>query len=111
MYLGQRADLLHLDLVQTRHVSDVVDGVHGGILLGIVVNFRHKQIGVVQCLYLVHNVLPHQQRNPMKHHKYHQHYQVKAAKLHARAEACLDVAVAVVIGVALAACLFYGLSA
>jgi hypothetical protein len=53
--LGQRADLLHLDLVQTRHVSDVVDGVHGGILLGIVVNFRHKQIGVAQCLYLVHN--------------------------------------------------------
>ena len=47
----------------------------------------------------------------MKHHKYHQHYQVKAAKLHARAEASLDVAVAVVIGVALAACLFYGLSA
>jgi hypothetical protein len=47
----------------------------------------------------------------MKHHKYHQHYQVRAAKLHARAEACLDVALAVVIGIGLAACLFYGLSA
>jgi hypothetical protein len=47
----------------------------------------------------------------MKHHKYHQYYQVKAAKLHARAEACLDVALAVAIGIGLAACLFYGLSA
>lgn len=46
----------------------------------------------------------------MKHHKYHQHYQVKAAKLHARAEAALDLITACVIGVALAACLFFGLS-
>jgi hypothetical protein len=109
--LGQRADLLHLNLVQTGHVSDVVDAVHSGILLGIVVNFRHKQIGVAQCLYLVHNVFLRQQRNPMKHHKYHQHYQVKAAKLHARAEAALDLITALVIGIGLAACLFYGLSA
>jgi len=43
--LGQRADLLHLNLVQTGHVSDVVDGVHGGILLGIVVNLiQQKQV-------------------------------------------------------------------
>jgi hypothetical protein len=47
----------------------------------------------------------------MKHHKYNQYYQVRAAKLHARAEACLDVALAVAIGIGLAACLFYGLSA
>jgi hypothetical protein len=47
----------------------------------------------------------------MKHHKYHQHYQVKAAKLHARAEAALDLITALVIGIALAACLFYGWSA
>lgn len=46
----------------------------------------------------------------MKHQKYHQHYQVKAAKLHARAEACFDVVLAIVIGGGLAACLFYGLS-
>lgn len=46
----------------------------------------------------------------MKHHKYQQHYQVKAAKLHARAKACLDVAFACLIGIGLAACLFYGLS-
>ena len=47
----------------------------------------------------------------MKHHKYHQHYQVRAAKLHARAEAALDVALAVAIGIGLAALLFFGLSA
>jgi hypothetical protein len=47
----------------------------------------------------------------MKHQKYHQHYQVKAAKLHGRADACLDIALACAIGIALAACLFYGLSA
>jgi hypothetical protein len=47
----------------------------------------------------------------MKHHKYNQHYQVKAAKLHARAEAALDLITALVIGVALAAALFFGLSA
>lgn len=47
----------------------------------------------------------------MKHHKYNQHYQVKAAKLHARAEAALAVITAIVIGIALAACLFYGWSA
>ena len=46
----------------------------------------------------------------MKHHKYHQHYQVRAAKLHARAEACLDVALAVVIGIGLAACLYHDAS-
>ena len=47
----------------------------------------------------------------MKHHKYNQYPEVKNAKLNARAEACLDVATAVLIGVALAVCLFYGLSA
>jgi divalent metal cation (Fe/Co/Zn/Cd) transporter len=47
----------------------------------------------------------------MKHHKYHQHYQVKAAKLHSRADAALSVALACAIGIGLAACLFYGLSA
>jgi hypothetical protein len=41
----------------------------------------------------------------MKHHKYHQHYQVKAAKLHARAEAALDLITALIIGVGLAALL------
>jgi hypothetical protein len=46
----------------------------------------------------------------MKHQKYHQHYQVKAAKLHGRADACLDIALACVIGIGLAACLFFGLS-
>ena len=51
------------------------------------------------------------QKQTMKHHKYHQHYQVKAAKLHARAEAALDLITAIAIGVALAACLFYGWSA
>jgi hypothetical protein len=44
----------------------------------------------------------------MKHHKYHQHYQVKAAKLHARAEAALDLITALVIGIGLAAVLVYG---
>jgi hypothetical protein len=44
----------------------------------------------------------------MKHHKYHQHYQVKAAKLHTRAEAALDLITALVIGVGLAAVLVYG---
>jgi hypothetical protein len=38
----------------------------------------------------------------MKHHKYHQHYQVKAAKLHARAEAAFDYLTALAIGVGLA---------
>jgi hypothetical protein len=38
----------------------------------------------------------------MKHHKYHQHYQVKAAKLHARSEAALDFLTALAIGVGLA---------
>lgn len=47
----------------------------------------------------------------MKHHKYHQHYQVKAAKMHGRAEAALDLITALVIGIGLAACLFYGWSA
>jgi hypothetical protein len=41
-------------------------------------------------------------RQTMKHHKYHQHYQVKAAKLHARAEAALDLLTALAIGVGLA---------
>ena len=49
--------------------------------------------------------------NSMKHHKYHQHYQVRAAKLHARAEAALDLITALVVGIGLAACLFYGWSA
>jgi hypothetical protein len=44
----------------------------------------------------------------MKHHKYHQHYQVKAAKLHGRAEAALDLITALVIGIGLAAVLVYG---
>ena len=47
----------------------------------------------------------------MKHHKYHQHYQVKAAKLHGRADAALSIALACIIGIGLATCLFYGLSA
>jgi hypothetical protein len=47
----------------------------------------------------------------MKHHKYHQHYQVKAAKLHGRADAAYGIALACIIGIGLAACLFYGLSA
>lgn len=45
----------------------------------------------------------------MKHHKYHYHPQVKAAK--PRVEAALDIVLAIAIGVALAACLFYELSA
>jgi hypothetical protein len=51
------------------------------------------------------------QEPTMKHHKYHQHYQVRAAKLHARAEAALDLITALVIGIGLAAALFYGWSA
>jgi divalent metal cation (Fe/Co/Zn/Cd) transporter len=47
----------------------------------------------------------------MKHHKYHYHPQVKAAKLHARAEAALDFLTAIAIGIGLAAALFYGWSA
>jgi hypothetical protein len=47
----------------------------------------------------------------MKHQKYHQHYQVKNAKLNARAEAALDILTALAIGLGLAACLFFGLSA
>jgi hypothetical protein len=46
----------------------------------------------------------------MKHQKYHQHYQVKAAKLHGRADAAYGIALACIIGIGLAACLFYGLS-
>jgi len=41
----------------------------------------------------------------MKHHKYHQHYQVRAAKLHARAEAALSIALACFIGIGMAALL------
>jgi hypothetical protein len=49
------------------------------------------------------------ERKTMKHPN---HYpEVKNAKLNARAEACLDVVLAVAIGLALAACLFFGLSA
>ena len=44
----------------------------------------------------------------MKHHKYHQHYQVPAAKLNARAEAALDLITALVIGIGLATVLVYG---
>jgi hypothetical protein len=51
------------------------------------------------------------ERKAMKHHKYNQYYQVRAAKLHARAEAAYDLITALVIGIGLAACLFYGLSA
>jgi hypothetical protein len=51
------------------------------------------------------------ERKEMKHHKYHQHYQVKAAKLHGRADAAYGIALACIIGIGLAACLFYGLSA
>jgi superoxide dismutase len=50
------------------------------------------------------------ERKEMKHQKYHQHYQVKAAKLHGRADAALSIALACAIGIGLAACLFYGLS-
>jgi hypothetical protein len=46
----------------------------------------------------------------MKHHKYHQHYQVKAAKMHGRAEAALDLITVLVIGIGFAAILFFGLS-
>jgi hypothetical protein len=42
------------------------------------------------------------ERKTMKHHKYHQHYQVRAAKLHARAEAALDLVFAVLIGIGMA---------
>jgi hypothetical protein len=38
----------------------------------------------------------------MKHHKYHYHPQVKAAKLNGRAEAAFDFLVAIAIGVGLA---------
>jgi hypothetical protein len=41
----------------------------------------------------------------MKHHKYNQHYQVRAAKLHARAEAALSIALACFIGIGMAALL------
>jgi len=103
--------------VQTGHVSDVVDGVHGGILLGIVVNLIQQKACVACALNLVHNLfhrcklLQRVTEKTMKHHKYHQHYQVRAAKLHARAEAALDLITALVIGIGLAACLFYGWSA
>ena len=59
------------------------------------IRYRNNQTGVTE----------------MKHHKYNQHYQVKAAKLHGRADAALSIALACVIGIALAACLFFGLSA
>jgi hypothetical protein len=45
------------------------------------------------------------QENPMKHHKYNQHYQVPAAKLNARAEAALDLIAALAIGIGMAALL------
>ena len=45
----------------------------------------------------------------MKHHHLHQHYQVRAAKLHSRAQAALDflcnLAVATAIGIGMAALL------
>jgi len=45
----------------------------------------------------------------MKHHHLHQHYQIRAAKLHSRAQAAFDflcnLAVATAIGVGLAALL------
>jgi len=41
----------------------------------------------------------------MKHSKYFQYPEVKNAKLHSRAEAALDFAVAIIIGVCLAALL------
>jgi len=41
----------------------------------------------------------------MKHHKYHHHYQIRAAKMHSRAEAAYDFLVALVIGVGIAALL------
>jgi len=70
---------------------------HVALIVGNRGNIRHRnnQTGVTE----------------MKHQKYHQHYQVKAAKLHARSEACFDVALAVLIGIVLATCLFFGLSA
>ena len=51
------------------------------------------------------------ERKEMKHHKYHQHYQIKAAKLHGRADTAYGIALACIIGIGLATCLFYGLSA
>ena len=45
----------------------------------------------------------------MKH--LNQYPEVKNAKANARADACLDIALACAIGIVLAACLFYGLSA
>jgi hypothetical protein len=50
-----------------------------------------------------------QQRTTMKH--LNQYPEVKNAKANARADACLDIALACAIGIGLAACLFYGLSA
>ena len=41
----------------------------------------------------------------MKHHNHFQHYQVRAAKMHSRAEAAYDFLVALLIGVGLAALL------
>jgi len=64
LYFCQRANLLHLNLVQTGEISDVVDGVHGGILLGIVVNLLQQKEGVALCFDLVHNVFVHQRRTP-----------------------------------------------
>lgn len=44
----------------------------------------------------------------MKHHKHHQHYAITAEKLSKRSETALDVTLAIVIGIALAAVLVYG---
>jgi hypothetical protein len=41
----------------------------------------------------------------MKHHKYHYHPQIKAAKLHGRAQAALDLVLALAIGIGFAALL------
>ena len=41
----------------------------------------------------------------MKHHNLNRYYEVRAAKLHIRADAALDFAAAVLIGVAMAALL------
>jgi len=49
-------------------------------------------------------------KTTMKHHKYHYHPQVKAAKLNARAEAAFGFVLALAIGIGLAVLLFFGLS-
>ncbi len=73
-------------------------------------------VGVLtRSVYLVHNTF-HQHKSlcwvtekTMKHPN--QYPEVKNAKLNARGEACLDVALAVAIGLGLATLLFFGLSA